>query len=124
MTTTSKVELWGKNLFDYLYKIYTKEARYCVIFVSEEYNSKVWTNHERQAAQERAIKEKGSEYLLPINFGEAKMQGLPSTIHYIDAAKGVEKNCRVVVTQNKQTGVKINICNVKQCIKRIYNDFI
>jgi hypothetical protein len=52
-----KADLWGKNLYDHLIEIYQKSARYTVIFISQHYQAKVWTNHERQAAQARALNE-------------------------------------------------------------------
>jgi hypothetical protein len=50
--------LWGKNLYDHLDYVYRRAARYCVLFISEHYADKVWTNHERQSAQARALEEK------------------------------------------------------------------
>src|SRR5579863_9031281 len=50
-----QVELWGKDLYAHLHDVYSAAARYCVLFVSANYARKVWTNHERAAAQERAI---------------------------------------------------------------------
>ena len=86
-----QAELWGKNLYDHLYWVYTVAARYCVVVVSDEYNSKEWTNHERQSAQVRAFKEKGNEYLLPIRVENAQLKGLSATVAYVDADLGVEK---------------------------------
>ena len=51
--------LWGKNFTDTFDEIFRKRARYCVIFVSKEYAERMWTNHERQSAQARALQEKG-----------------------------------------------------------------
>ena len=79
-------KLWGKNLYDYLHEIYSQRAKYVIIFVSKEYKEKVWTNHERQAAQERALREKG-EYILPVKFDDTKIPGLPDTVSYLDANK-------------------------------------
>ena len=78
--------LWGKNLYEYLYEIYSKKAKYVIIFVSREYKEKIWTNHERQASQERALKEK-NEYILPVRFDDTAIPGLAETIAYIDATK-------------------------------------
>lgn len=55
--------LWGKNLYDHLEYVYRRAARYCVLFISEHYADKVWTNHERQSAQARALEE-NHEYVL------------------------------------------------------------
>ena len=78
-----KGALWGKDLYAHLSDIYEHSCKYCVIFVSKEYAAKVWTNHERQSAQARAIEEK-REYILPARFDESQIPGLPDTIGYID----------------------------------------
>jgi len=75
-------QLWGKNLYEYLTKIYTEEARYCLILLSENYAKKSWTNLERQSAQARALRE-GKEYILPIRIDDTKIPGLPETVGYI-----------------------------------------
>lgn len=79
-----KVVLWGKNLYDHLDDVYSRASKYCVLFVSEAYARKVWTDHERQSAQERAIKER-NEYILPVRFDDTKVPGVRDTIGYIDA---------------------------------------
>lgn len=76
--------LWGKNLYDHLDEVYGQLSRYCVLFASEAYERKVWTDHERQSAQARAIKEKG-EYILPVRFDDTAIPGLRDTIAYQDA---------------------------------------
>ena len=80
-------KLWGKNLYDYLYEIYSQKSEYVIIFVSKEYKEKIWTNHERQAAQEKALQLKNQEYILPVKFDDTKIPGLSSTIKYLDAKK-------------------------------------
>lgn len=80
-------KLWGKNLYDYLYEIYSQKSKYVIIFVSKEYKEKIWTNHERQAAQEKAFQLKNKEYILPVKFDDTNIPSLPSTIKYLDASK-------------------------------------
>lgn len=75
--------LWGKNLIDYLQEVYKNKAQYTVMFISEFYAKKVWTNHERQSMQERAFRE-SQEYILPARFDNTEIPGLFSTISYID----------------------------------------
>jgi hypothetical protein len=77
-----KDQLWGKNLYEYLTKIYTEEARYCLILLSKSYAEKSWTNLERRSAQARALRE-GKEYILPIRIDDTKIPGLPETVGYI-----------------------------------------
>ena len=78
-----QVSLWGKDLYSYLDQIYRCQSQYCVLFVSEAYAEKRWTNHERKSAQARAFEE-NSEYILPARFDDAQIPGLPDTIGYID----------------------------------------
>lgn len=75
--------LWGRDLYTHLDDVYQNAARYCVLFASRQYARKVWTNHERQSAQARAIREH-SEYLLPARFDDTVIPGLRKTVHYID----------------------------------------
>ena len=65
------------NMFD------QNKAKYTVMFISEHYAKKVWTNHERQSMQERAFRE-SEEYILPARFDNTEIPGLFSTISYID----------------------------------------
>jgi hypothetical protein len=61
--------LWGKDLYEHLDQVYQGAARYCVLFASEHYANKVWTNHERRSAQARALRE-NEEYILPVRFDD------------------------------------------------------
>ncbi|MSU74845.1 TIR domain-containing protein [Candidatus Kaiserbacteria bacterium] len=81
-----KVKLWGTNLYDYLADIYSRRGRYCMIVISEKYAEKVWTNHERQNAQARALHEKEG-YILPLRVDNTELPGLPSTVGYLDLRK-------------------------------------
>lgn len=83
--------LWGKNLIDTFDQIFRKRSRYCVIFVSKDYKERVWTNHERQSAQARALNEKGNEYILPIQIDNTELDGVPPIISYVPINKGMDK---------------------------------
>ncbi len=78
-----EVNLWGKNLYDYLSTIYTKKARFTVIFISKHYHEKLWTTHERRSAQARAFEE-SQEYILPARFDDTEIPGILSTTCYIN----------------------------------------
>jgi hypothetical protein len=81
-----KANLWGKNLYDHLFEIYNKRALFCIMFISEAYAKKLWTNHERSAAQAAAFSA-NREFILPVRLDDTKLPGLPETIGYIDARK-------------------------------------
>ena len=76
-------QLWGKDLVVFFDNIYRKSARYCVIFISQEYRDRMWTNHERRSAQARALEERGKEYILPIRVDGSELPGLPPTVGYV-----------------------------------------
>jgi len=78
-----KENLWGKDLYQHLAHVYRDSARFCVVFVSAAYASKLWTMHELASAQERALRE-NSEYVLPARFDDTELPGLSSSILYID----------------------------------------
>jgi hypothetical protein len=77
-----KAKNWGGDLGEILQRVYEKESRYCVIFISKDYKEKVWTIHEKRSALARAIKQKG-DYLLPARFDDTEIEGIPSTTSYI-----------------------------------------
>ncbi len=78
-----EVSLWGKDLYTHFDDIYRNQARYMVMFVSEHYARKVWSNHERRSAQARALQEK-QEYILPARFDDTEIPGLRETLGYVD----------------------------------------
>lgn len=80
-----EAELWGKDLYVHLAEIYTKRARFTVIFISAAYASKLWTNHERKAAQARAFQE-SQEYILPARFDATEVPGVTPTTGYVSLA--------------------------------------
>jgi len=82
----SKADMWGKDLYTHLQDFYQNAARYCVLFLSKQYAKNVWTNHERQSAQARAIRQ-NSEYILPARFDNTQIPGLAHTIGYISLRK-------------------------------------
>jgi len=82
----SDVDLWGKDLYTHLIEVYSKAERYVVMFISRHYAEKVWTNHERRAAQSRALTERG-EYILPVRFDDTAVEGLLPTVSYLDARR-------------------------------------
>ena len=75
--------LWGKNLYTYLSDLYQNKARYCVAFLSQHYATKLWTNHEREAAQARTFQE-NEEYILPIRLDDTTVPGLLPTVAYLN----------------------------------------
>jgi hypothetical protein len=77
-----QANLLGENLYDYLTDLYHKRARYCVMFLSQHYAAKLWTNLERQAAQARAFQE-NKVYILPVRLDDTEIPGILPTTGYV-----------------------------------------
>lgn len=70
--------LWGKNLYDQLDEIYRKCAKLSVLFISEEYATKRWSDHERRSAQARAF-EKNQDTVVIVRFDDTEIPGVMPT---------------------------------------------
>jgi hypothetical protein len=80
-------ELWGKELPVFFDVIYRKKSRFCVMFVSQDYVDRIWTNFERRSAQARALEQKGDDYVLPIKVEDVELPGMPPTIGYLSLSQ-------------------------------------
>jgi hypothetical protein len=101
--------LWGKNLFTHLSDVYENKAVFTVMFISEHYKKKLWTNHERESAQARAF-ENNREYILPAFFDESvKIPGVLKTTGRIALArKTPEELAALIVKKLEESGVEIS----------------
>ena len=80
-------QLWGEDLVATFDRIYRKESRHVVMFISREYADRMWTTHERRSATARAIKDKGGSYILPVRVEEVDIDGLPPTIGHVSLSE-------------------------------------
>ena len=100
-----EAEMWGENLYDYLSDVYRNKARYTIVFISEHYGEKLWTNHERQSMQARAFEE-NKAYILPVCINNTSIPTILSTTGYI-SNKSPEELASLVVK-------KINISSSRK----------
>lgn len=119
--------LWGKDLYVYLDEIYRKESRYCIMFLSQHYARKLWTNHERESAQARAFQQ-NEEYILPVKLDNTEIPGIRPTIGYLNGKKlSPDKICSAILkklndkisTENlieNETSQQISVPKVKRKI--------
>jgi hypothetical protein len=84
--TWEQVNLWGRDLYQRLDEVYSKKARFCVMFLSAHYAAKAWTNHELKSAQARAFQE-NEEYILPLRLDDTVIPGIRPTLGYLDLRK-------------------------------------
>ena len=83
-------DLWGEDLTTKLAWVYGKGSKYIVVFVSQEYISKSWTNHEREHMLAGRINRQDRS-VLPIKFDEVELPGLANSISYLKAANHTPK---------------------------------
>ena len=112
-----KGNLWGKDLYAHLSEIYLHMCRYCVIFVSKEYASKVWPNAERQSAQARAMEGK-QEYILPARFDDTPVPGLLDTVGYINLNETTPQELGDLI--ESKIGKKIRYDYMPPTLDRLY----
>lgn len=77
-------KLWGTDLAASLDDVYRKQADFCLVIVSQDYLEREWTRHELRSAIARAVKEKGGDYILPVQVDAVELPGLVPTIHYVN----------------------------------------
>lgn len=101
-----EADLWGKDLYTHLSNVYQKMALFTVMFVSDAYRTKLWTNHERKSAQARAFTA-SSDYILPAFFDESiEVPGLLKTTGHISlVSKTPEQLADLIVQKLKKSGV-------------------
>jgi hypothetical protein len=77
--------LWGEDLGGYLPDVYSKQSRYCVVVVSENYANKVWTRLEFKSAIAGAVFGGSRDaFVLPLLLDDTELSGLHSTVGYLD----------------------------------------
>jgi hypothetical protein len=93
----NKADLWGRNLYSHLAEVYSKKARFCVIFLSAAYARKAWTRHEMKAAQTRAFRE-NEDYILPVRLDDTEIPGIGETVAYLDLRRDtIEEVAQIAV---------------------------
>lgn len=121
------VNLWGKDLYQHLDTVYQHKAKYAVIFISEHYGNKLWTNHELKSAQARAFSE-NEEYILPARFDNTEIPGIRKTTGYVSLSdlspiQFAKKIIRKLDDIEPENFLPDNIDYIKIAIQSIYANF-
>lgn len=103
LDTDHEVELWGSDLYVKLDHVYRTQALFCVMFLSQHYAKKRWTNHERQSAQVRAFTE-NKEYILPVRLDDTEIPGIRETVGYVDMREKSVAEVAELTLQKVQRG--------------------
>jgi len=101
-----QAQLWGQDLRRRLSDIYSNEALYMAVFLSESYPEKDWPDFELAIGRETAGK-RTKEYLLPIILDDVNVVGVRSTVGYVDLREvSVEQAADLLVEKIQQQSTK------------------
>jgi hypothetical protein len=78
--------LWGQDLRVLLDRVYSTEALYMVVFLSQSYPERDWTEFEVSVGKSAARK-RTQEYLLPVIVDDVKVVGIADTVAHLDLRK-------------------------------------
>lgn len=102
------VDLLGKELVTWLRHIYGERSRYCAVFISRYYGRKRWPNIvERQSILDRATQTE-DDYVIPVLLDDSWLDGLPTTIGFIDARKCTEEYVAQIIV-DKCGGIRAQL---------------
>ena len=76
-------QLWGVDLRAKLADVYSNDAQYMLIFLSQNYPEKNWTRFEFEIGKEARSK-RTSTYLLPVVIDDVAVVGLSANVGHID----------------------------------------
>ncbi|MHB1471387.1 MAG: TIR domain-containing protein [Thermoplasmataceae archaeon] len=80
-----EIDMWGRNIDEYLQETYFSKAKICLMFISKEYAAKEWCRSESRSAFARQ-REQGL-YILPVRFDDKELPGLDRDLHYLEVSK-------------------------------------
>jgi hypothetical protein len=102
-------EIWGKNLVEYLDKLYRERGTYCIALISKDYRERAYTKVERRAAFDRMIQQSG-EYFLPVKVDDTWIDGLPMSTAYLDIrVQGILGICEILIKKMRGRDTKLVI---------------
>lgn len=82
----SSSELWGRDLYEYLNKVY-EESKLCIVLFSKNYNQKQWTNLEwRNLAAHSATRP--SFAILPVRIDRSELPKDLAGVYYVPWKSG------------------------------------
>lgn len=108
--------LWGRNLIEVFTDVYRKNARFCVMFISKEYVSKVWTKLEKRRVLSRALLE--DIYILPVRMDDTEVPGFDDSLSYLDGT--IKSPCEIARQIVVKLGKPLTIISEKDAIHQLF----
>jgi hypothetical protein len=95
-----QVELWGDDLNEALQRVYGRDSRFVVMFVSREYEATAFPTAERRAAFAGAMH--GESIVLPVRFDDAEVPGLNPNVVYLNASHYTPRDLAEMIAKKLQ----------------------
>jgi hypothetical protein len=93
-----KLHLWGKDMVEELDRVYRKDSRFVVMFISADYKRKQWTSHEGRSALAAPLQHR-HEYALPVRFDDTDIDGLSPSLYYVDAREVTPEDLGAMIVE-------------------------
>jgi hypothetical protein len=77
------IKLGGGDFVTHIAELYRTKARFCVMLISQHYPLKKWTESERTAAHQHALRD-ANEYLIPVQVDQTEVPGIREAASYRD----------------------------------------
>src|ERR1019366_4364118 len=116
--------LWGEDLYVYLDNVYRKATQYCVMFISDAYARKLWTNHERMSLQARDFVNAHPGSVLPARFDDTEIPGLRPQIGYVDLRDMAPRELARVIAEKVRGKRQEALGNAMRRSLELANDYL
>lgn len=94
-------KMLGKKLTTYFQETFGDKARFVIILISKEYQSKDWTNLELSIARDEA-KKRSEEFILPLRLDNTKIIGIHDDVCFLDLReKTIEEASEILLKKLK-----------------------
>ena len=97
--------LWGKDLRKILTDIYTDEALFMLVFLSNDYPEKDWPAFELEIGK-RAAHKRTQEYLLPVIVDDVVVVGLKDTVGHLNLTTMTPQQIAELLAEKVETAQK------------------
>ena len=78
----ASAELWGRDLFQYLQRVYT-DSKLCIVLISRSYNERQWTHSEFRNLLAHSM-HRPSFSILPLHIGDAPVPKELASLAYVE----------------------------------------
>lgn len=79
--------LGGSDFVTHIAELYRTKAYYCILLISRHYPLQTWTEAERTAAQEHALRD-ADKYILPFLLDDSEVPGIREASGFRDVRQG------------------------------------